>query len=90
MADLLSRLRGGGSDMSRPSSRRNDERYMAYFAASDPVTISASHDERATEVCFFDEQLTVAEPMWKVNPEVECLTAQPESLYPSSAFFEAS
>ena len=57
---------------------------MAYFAASDPVTISASHDERATEVCFFDEQLTVAEPMWKVNPEVECLTAQSESLYPCS------
>jgi hypothetical protein len=42
--------------------------------------ISASHDERATVVCFLDDQLTVAEPKWNVKPEVECFTAQSESL----------
>ena len=37
---------------------------MAPFAASDPAIISASHEESATDVCFFDDQLTVADPIW--------------------------
>ena len=87
---MLSSRSGGGSDISRPSSRKNDERYIASFAASDPAIISASHDESATDVCFFDDQLIVADPRWKDDPEVECLMAQSESLNPSSFFLDAS
>ena len=42
--------------------------------------ISASHEERATVDCFLEAQLIVAEPRWKECPEVECFTAQSESL----------
>jgi hypothetical protein len=56
---------------------------MASLAASEPAMISVSQEESATEVCFFEAQLMVAEPMWKVWPEVECFTPQSESLKPS-------
>ena len=63
---------------------------MASLAASEPAIISASQDERATEGCFFEAQLMVAEPRWKVCPDVECFTAQSESLYPSRDAVDAS
>ena len=63
---------------------------MASLAASEPAIISASHEDRGTEGCFFDSQLTVAEPRAKVYPDVECLTAQSESLCPSRDIFDAS
>ena len=41
--------------------------------------ISASHEDRATDVCFLLPQLMVALACWKVKPIVECFTAQSES-----------
>ena len=68
---------------------------MASLAASEPAMISASKemkDDSATEgsTAFLGgRQLMVAEPKWKVCPEVECLTPQSESLKPSSVWSEA-
>ena len=44
--------------------------------------ISASHEDRATDVCFLLPQLMVALAYWKVKPVVECFTAQSESEKP--------
>ena len=55
---------------------------MAPFAASDPAIISASHEESATEACFFEPHAMVAELYLNTNPDVECCTAQSESDMP--------
>ena len=52
--------------------------------------ISASQEERATLGCFFEPHETVAELKSKVKPEVECFTAQSESLCPFSGEEEDS
>ena len=57
---------------------------MASLAASEAATISASVEESAIVGCFFDPQLMAAR--WKVKtlPDVECFTAQSESLMPDT------
>ena len=43
---------------------------------------SASQDESTTEVCFWLPQELAALFSMKMKPEVECLTAQSESVMP--------
>eukprot|EP00965_Chrysotila_dentata_P109770 3627422-Pleurochrysis_carterae.AAC.2 len=55
---------------------------MASLVASDAATISASQEERATLGCFLDDQEIAAGPCMNTQPDVECHTAQSESVCP--------
>eukprot|EP00965_Chrysotila_dentata_P097426 3219983-Pleurochrysis_carterae.AAC.1 len=52
--------------------------------------ISASHDESATEDCFFDAQEMAAWLYMNTYPDVECCVAQFESKNPLSEAAERS
>ena len=54
----------------------------AVLAACHPPFV-ASHEESATTGCFFDPQEMVADMYWNVHPDVECFTAQSESVMPN-------
>ena len=52
------------------------------MVASEAAMISASHDDKATESCFFDPHEMAAELNVNTQPVVECFTAQSESVMP--------
>eukprot|EP00965_Chrysotila_dentata_P113790 3761385-Pleurochrysis_carterae.AAC.2 len=56
MADLLSIESDVGSGAGKPRSAKSERRYTASLVASEAAMISASHDDSATEGCFFDAQ----------------------------------
>ena len=66
----------------KPNSRKNSRKYTASLAASEAAMISASHEDRAREVCFLLTQLIEVLAYWKVMPVVECFTAQSGSEKP--------
>ena len=58
-------------------------RWIASLLASEAAMISASHEESATETCFFEPQdISALGLNMKTHPEVECFTPQSESDIP--------
>ena len=60
------------------------------LAAFEPAINSASQEDSAMEVCFLEPQEIAALLSMETKPEVECLTAQSESVMPCSAVMPAS
>eukprot|EP00965_Chrysotila_dentata_P194202 6176225-Pleurochrysis_carterae.AAC.2 len=61
MADLLSIEREVGHVDGRPRSANSDRRYSASsFVISEAAMILASHEDRATDGCFFEFHDTAA------------------------------
>ena len=71
IADWLSMWRVVGESRSRPRSVSSHLNQMTSLVACVVAIYLASVLERATEVCFFELQLTAAPPSMKTKPEVD-------------------
>ena len=60
-----------GESRSRPRSVRSHLNQMTSFVACAAAVYLASVLERATEVCFFEDQLTAAPPSMKMKPDMD-------------------
>jgi hypothetical protein len=71
MVDWLSTWMGVGEEVLSLSSVSRHQSQIASFTVYEATMYLASMLERATDVCFFDPQLTATPPNLKINPEVD-------------------